>query len=106
MGRRKISQKDPNSVVVNLNLRLDDDDPKMVSIAKLLRDGDFVDEKQIIHLKGKELTLYLLAARVKEMSQTQSNEIVVNKKEEVIENIPQQSQTKLKGFGIKQQSIS
>lgn len=103
MGRRKISEKDPNSVVVNINLRLDDINPKTAKIAKLLRDGDFVDERKIIHMKGKELALYLLAARVKELednNKTQETHVLI-KKEEVNETISQQNQMKLKSFGIK-----
>ena len=103
MGRPKKSERDTTeNVVVNINLKLNDPDEKISSIARLLRDGDYVDEKRLVHLKGKDLTMYLLAARVKELQEGQNQP-----QEKVpVQNVSVSNENKLKSFGIKSNSLS
>jgi hypothetical protein len=82
-------------VNVNLKLNLNDIDERISSIAKLIKDGDYVDDKKIIKLKGKDLVMYLLAARVSEKLNT-SNDIEKEIEPEIINN-----KNKMKNFGIK-----
>lgn len=96
MARPKNSERSKDNVVVNINIKINDEDEKNASIARLLRDGDYVDEKKIVHLKGKDLTMYLLAARVKEIEERGKNIKQSSQNESGVMN-----ETKLKGFGIK-----
>ena len=103
MGRPKKSERDTTeNVVVSINLKLNDPDKKIASIAKLLRDGDYVDEKKLVHLKGKDLTMYLLAARVKEIQDCQN----IPQEKIQVQNVGVVNEKKLQSFGIKTNSFS
>lgn len=89
-------------VNVNIKLNLNDSDEYISNIAKLIKEGDYVDDKKIIKLKGKELVMYLLAARLKEKKET--NVITENKTENTIVNNAIIDKDKFSKFGIKSPS--
>ena len=86
-------------VNVNMKLNLNDIDDNIANIAKLIKDGDYVDDKKIIKLKGKELVMYLLAARLKEKNEPVTN--TENKSENIIGDNLIIDKTKLSKFGVK-----
>lgn len=83
-------------VNVNLKLNLNDIDERISSIAKLIKEGDYVDDKKIIKLKGKDLVMYLLAARVSEKLNASSDS-----EKEIEPEIINSNKNKMKNFGIK-----
>ncbi|WP_397599169.1 hypothetical protein [Silvanigrella sp.] len=85
-------------VNVNLKLNLKDSDTNIANIAKLIREGSYVDDKKIIKLKGKDLVMYLLAARVQEQNKMLKEE---PQKEIEAPLIINNSQDKLSKFGVK-----
>ena len=94
MGKKAASE----FVNVNLKLSVNDIDKNIAEIAKLIREGSYVDDKKIIKLKGKELVMYLLAARVQEQNKMLKDE---PQKEIEAPAMINNSQTKLSKFGVK-----
>lgn len=93
MGKKEAS----DFVNVNLKLNLKDTDKNIAEIAKLIREGSYVDDKKIIRLKGKDLVMYLLAARVQE----QKKEIKEEPQKETETPTINNTQNKMKNFGVK-----
>lgn len=94
MGKKAASE----FVNVNLKLSVNDGDKNIADIAKLIREGSYVDDKKIIKLKGKELVMYLLAARVQELKNVAKEE---PQKETETPSVISNTQNKMKNFGVK-----
>lgn len=94
MGKKEAS----DFVNVNLKLSVKDTDTKIADIAKLIREGSYVDDKKIIKLKGKDLVMYLLAARVQEQKTETKEE---PQKETETPSVISNTQNKMKNFGVK-----